>query len=1153
GQHEEAVKTIRQALAAKKNPATETQINIASQLANWGLDGEAVRIYEQVFADLPKKLESDEYFSTASVAGYVTSLMRSEPAPAAYQKLERLRAQLAAIADNTQDYKPRSIVQAIDGAMRSEFGKGVIDYATAAEASALTAAIQASIAKLTMYSDAPSLQRYLGIGRAAGLVDIEEQIQTRLKDAAFEARPKNSPNATGQDSAYYNELRSLVTFYERHAAYRRAAEVVAAEFRRDPYKNRFDYQNQIATQYRLAGDQGRELEWLRQAYAAASGDLTSNYTDWVDRYLTLLHSMGQRSELQRLASTYSAYQLQLINFLVEKNEKLLALDAIGSAKQTRAWVQERSGEVGLLLKDSSPDNEPFFKEALDIRPIGQMLGRRIEGGRALVGSDWFVASRNYGYWLGLVGREFDSRKFILGEIEGHPSSARAQLELAAYYLDKKNAVRAADHVALASELAPGEREVAVMRGAVALANRDRKAALDSWGSIMTGRVTIAAAQSYLKVMADNGLLIDALPRLENFIVSFVNRASRDKRSSDRIEAIKPLVREIAARASSDPKSISEVAAFFSDAITGMPGDLIIGRLLVEERLLPENALAVIYRTMHQRISDIAASVLGTPAYENGYYSGSDYIYPARDLADWRKRLIDYLIRARSFDEARLLIATIKREQADEERALESDEQGGSSSENRYDWLPLASALIELRGGRDAATAITELRRYCGLEQPDGGKQQAEGGEEQSTHERCLKAYALLIAERREADADALIYDAYSKTARSRYSDDASLAGLAEIEARRGRGDEASRLLKLLVERSTDNSRALLLAAETAARSRRYPDAIAFREQIARANPGDSVNKLELARVMAASGRPGDAVDQIVGLISERTTPNTVRAQGAEVLGEIVRADRSLASRAASALEQRGRNDASALARSAISEATGNQEEARAALASVNAGPLAAVAQLKLGVMALAAGREAEAVTSLERALYLDADDQITSAIAFRSAGPRAQLIMLYGRNGRDLAAVRLAEGEPQGPQSLISGTVRRALTSGVAGTDAPATLSFEPSVDVTRAGATGLKTLAEVNESAASNIRGGLLASLVESTAKLGQYDRAIAIERLRAAEAAKPDERAAIEKRLAEIAVAEKSRQLRLALLTRIDRSNAIESVYARGVIGER
>ncbi len=101
-----------------------------------------------------------------------------------------------------------------------------------------------------------------------------------------------------------------------------------------------------------------------------------------------------------------------------------------------------------------------------------------------------------------------------------------------------------------------------MRGVVALASRDRKGALDAWGAIMNGRVKIADAESYLKVMADNGFLVEALPRLESFLVSFINRALRDKQASDRIEAIKPLVREIANRAGNDRKLQTEAAALF---------------------------------------------------------------------------------------------------------------------------------------------------------------------------------------------------------------------------------------------------------------------------------------------------------------------------------------------------------------------------------------------------------------------------------------------------------------------------------------------------------------------------------------------------------------------------------------------------------------
>jgi hypothetical protein len=1162
GKRDDAIRTMRQALAEKKNAKIADQFSIASQLASWGLHAEAVRVYEQAFAGLPKVLK-DEYIGTTEFANYVRALVRAEPVASVYQKMERMRAQYLAIASNSQDtdsWKAKNIVNAIDGTMREDFGRGVVDFASSSESAALAQSVRSSVARMNTLADAENLRRYLGIARGAGLVEIEEQIQTRLKDAAFRERPKNSPTQTVQDTAYYSELRALVVFYNRHAAYGKAAEVLAAEYNRDPYKDRFDHQNQIAIQYALAGDTARELESLRAAYSSASGAITTNNSDLVERYLNILYTSGARDELDRLASSMNAHQLQLINFLIEKNEKALARKAIASSSQPEAWKASRSGEVGLFLKDTSTESENFFKKALAVASIGQMLGRKTQEGETLVGSDWFVAARNYGYWLGLTpAREADSRSFVAGEIEGNPTSASAQLELAAYYLDRKDATRADGHTLLAGELAPGNKDVTVMRGTVALARGDRKGALAQWATLMSGRVSIADAETYLKVMADNGFLRDALPSLENFLVAVVNRASRSRSDDGGIEAIKPLVREIANRARIDAKLATEVAAFFHAAILSMPNDAVIGRMLIEENLLPADQLASIYRTIHQRLADRAASVFGTSQYEDGYYAGTEYVYPARELADWRHRFVDYLIRTRSLDEARLLIATIRQEQSDYALALATrssgEESGGSATDERYDWLPLASALIEFRSNRDATKAIAELRAYCGLDdarKSDSDVVQMDGSRIQS---ECLKAYALLIAEGREKEADALLYDAYRLAVRSRFTDDASLAGLAEIEARRGRADEASRLLKLLVERSTDNLRALRLAAETATRINRYSDAIEFREQIAISNPGDSTNKLELIRLIAAAGRASEAIDQVAALIAERTTPNTIRAQAAEVVGEIVRRDASQAGRTASLFEQRAsQGDAGAtLARAVVAEAAGNVEQARTVLAGINSGPLAAVAQLKLGVIALGAKRDAEAVAAFERAIYQDADGAISDSIAFRVPGPRAQLIALYSRTGRDLAAIRLAEGDRTSEQSLISSAVRNALTSGSSGTDAEAaTISFEPSFAVARTSSASLKTIAELNDAAGLKIKTDVLASLVDAASKLGQYDRAIALERLLAYEAARPEEKTQLEKRLAEMLAAERTRQQRIATLLRVDQSNTTPSIYAARVIGK-
>jgi len=151
----------------------------------------------------------------------------------------------------------------------------------------------------------------------------------------------------------------------------------------------------------------------------------------------------------------------------------LALDAVENAKQSQAWVRQRSGEVG-VPEDTSPENEPFFKEALDIKPIGEMLGRRVEGGRALVGSDWFVASRNYGYWLGMVGRGSTAESSSSPRSKFTLQSERAQLELA-LTISTRRTLRAQASTLRWQRLAPGDTDVAVMRGAVALASRDRKA------------------------------------------------------------------------------------------------------------------------------------------------------------------------------------------------------------------------------------------------------------------------------------------------------------------------------------------------------------------------------------------------------------------------------------------------------------------------------------------------------------------------------------------------------------------------------------------------------------------------------------------------------------------------------------------------------
>jgi hypothetical protein len=1059
-----------------------------------------------------------------------------------------MRDQYLAIGDNSKDtdgYRAKNIVSWLGNAMRSDFGQGVIDYASTAETESLRSDLKARVVKLKSYNDRQECLRYASIAKAAGLVDIEELIQTQLKDAAFAARTKP------EDSYYYNELRALLAFYNRHAAYGRAAELLASEYSRDQYKDRFDYPNQIATQYRLLGNVDQERESLGRAYAAVSGNLATN-TDWVERYLNLLYTSGKRDELAKLAAGYNPHQLQLINFLIEKNEKDLARTAIANARQSPAWTASRIAEIGLFLRDFSPDTDASFKKALSIGNIGESLGKKVDSNQTLGGDDWFLASRNYGYWLGLQQKRLgESARYLAGEIERHPSNARPHLELAAFYLDRKNPTLAQSQTALAAELAPRDRDVAIMRGAVAFARNDKKGAIDAWSALIAAPASVADAQTYLKVMADHAFLKEALPPLTEFTVGFVEGSNR-KAEATRAEAVKPLIRDIAGRLSADGHLAKEAADFFHTVLDRTPDDAVLGRMLIEEKLVPESMQASIYRMVHQRLSDMAAAVFGTAEYENGYYSGDQFVYPAKQLSEWRRKLLDYLIRTGALDEARLLIGTIKREQADLKvatRSQSNDESSESGSSDHYGWLPLASAIIELRGG-DPARAVSELRKHCGLgdgKTGDNATQQDDG----TLHSQCLDAYALLVAEHKQAEADSLLYDAYRAAATSRSPDDTTLTGLAEIEARRGRADEAARLLKKLVERSTDNLKALQLAADTAVRIARYDLALEYRERIAKSNPVDSANALELARVLAAAGRNSDAVDKLSALATTRTTPNTIRAQAAEIAGQIAAADRTQTARAEAVLKPAAtQGDAGAsLMLTAMEEGAGNSDAARAALSQVGAGPLAAIAQLKLGTLAVRAGRDQESAPYFERAVYLDTYGTVTDAISFSVPSPRVQLTLLYSRLGRDLAAVRMAEDEEK---PLISKSVLNSMSSEEQKAQVEESVVFEPSLAPTRMTGANLRTLGELKQTAADKTERDILAALVGAASRLGEYDKAIAIERFRVAETMRAEEKAVIEKTLADMLAAEKARQIRAASIFRIDHSNTTGSIYAGQVIGK-
>src|SRR5262249_51186038 len=154
---------------------------------------------------------------------------------------------------------------------------------------------------------------------------------------------------------------------------------------------------------------------------------------------------------------------------------------------------------------------------------------------------------------------------------------------------------------------------------------------------------------------------------------------------------------------------------------------------------------------------------------------------------------------------------------------------------------------------------------------------------------------------------------------------------------------------------------------------------------------------------------------------------------------------------------------------------------------------------------------------------------VTDAISFSVPSPRVQLTLLYSRLGRDLAAVRMAEDQEK---PLISKTVLDSMSSSGQKASVEETVVFEPPLEPARMKGANLRTLVELKQTAAVKTERDILAALVGAASRLGEYDKAIAIQRFRAAEAMRAEEKTAIEKSLADMLAAEKARQIRAASL---------------------
>ena len=166
---------------------------------------------------------------------------------------------------------------------------------------------------------------------------------------------------------------------------------------------------------------------------------------------------SNRAELRSCVEQPGIHHLQLINFLLRKGEKELAHAAITNARLSPAWQLARNAEASLALNEFTQTDESYFLAALQWRPIGDLITQKVDTNKQLVGDDWFRLTLAYGRWLYAApgpNQSSRSRSFLPALIENRPEDPAEQLRLGRWYLEKKDAAHAVEHLRLAHEARP---------------------------------------------------------------------------------------------------------------------------------------------------------------------------------------------------------------------------------------------------------------------------------------------------------------------------------------------------------------------------------------------------------------------------------------------------------------------------------------------------------------------------------------------------------------------------------------------------------------------------------------------------------------------------------------------------------------------------
>ncbi|HZF38482.1 MAG TPA: tetratricopeptide repeat protein [Blastocatellia bacterium] len=1128
----------------------------------------AIETYRKAFDAWASDFYKRDLFSS-ELAGYVETLRDEEPLDQILRRLWDVRARIerdAASKDNLLAGKARALAEMFDRVLPEAVGRVAAEYATGDELAAIDRDVHARMTEAKgLANEDETLVALLNLSQRAGLGQLAEQILIARKDAAL-AIDKN-------ETGYHDRLMSLVNFYSERGAYRRAAESLEQERARDQWRDKFGYRSMIAEYARLGGDRDAELRALREEFAANMGKPVATTNPMIERYFEALLEQGDagRDELRRCVQSQTSHRFQLIGFLLRNDELNLAREAVEAAPQSADWKSSRQAEISLAARDLNRDNEAFFLRALNWKTIGEMVASKPDQNQHLIGDNWFYLAEGYGRWLAASEKAKQTSKaasaaFLPALIENRPKDPGAQRRLALWYADQGAHQLSLEHFQLALEMNPGDEQTIADIGSAYFKLGKRQDADEYWSKIIAGdKPGIESLTLYLRTLGGHGLAADARARLKPLVLKRFNDAGL---SGEEVESLKPLIRALARsfgkesvkegpKESEDgvvasSKDEAEKAAFLRGLCDSAPSRFSLAEIVVNEPLVKREHFALFYEKL---IRDAK----GIPQYE----SDADFVDRLRRRASWsldeveesldheraaqpatgagaqdssrfgarigwRQKYLDYLIAEDRNAEALGLIPKI--------------EQEFKGLYARPEWLRLAKLRLDVRQGR-VTQAVAGLKRFAGIEASPKLESVAT-----PNIERLNTVAATLRAEKRDAEADQLLQAAYERDLALEQLQTSSFAGLARMDFEKGDVGRGAKLLKLMVELGDTETRetaaaevaaldwvkaravtaesierpqpsnqiqlaeALRVAAETAAEFDQFAVAIEYRRRLSALSPEENVNRLELARALAAGGKTDEATNQLASLISDRRVARQIRWTAVWIAPEVVKSEGRPEGWTSLDQQLRAIKDqemvAAVEAQSMLSQGQGQSDNALKRLDGAVTGSPSAQLKLFRALSQKNAGRESEALQSLLNSMIAFGDAWIAAPFGATEDEQRWQVIRLYAKQGLPRAALKMADADERlKGQPAIAGDER---------------------IDRAK---TRLISLSELSSHRLSQSQLEMLGLLSISAEQIGELEKAIEFETARLNMSPDPAERRKSESRIEQLKTKQKERKRKTPL----------------------